>query len=222
MSLRFYTYIHRRASDGQVFYVGKGHAKRAWTTVNRNPHWVSTFKKHGLIVEVVAYWFSEEAAFDHEKVLIAEYRNSGLKLCNKTDGGDGTSGFKFSDESREKLSIARRKRIITEETKLKMSESNKGHKVSAETRAKISAWHTGRIVSAETKVNISKSKLGTIITAEQRKKISIAMTGRYINEETRKKISIIHKGKVITAEQRLKISNKLKQNAKNKREGIPC
>jgi hypothetical protein len=72
-----------------VFYVGKGHANRAYTTQSRNKHWHNIVAKHGVIVEIIAYWFTEEAAFEHEKSLIAEYRKLSQPLCNLTDGGEG-------------------------------------------------------------------------------------------------------------------------------------
>ncbi len=92
MALRFYTYIHRRASDGLIFYVGKGVKNRSHSTQHRNKHWHNTVAKHGVVIEVVAYWFTEEAAFDHEKSLISEYRKLNQPLCNMTDGGEGSSG----------------------------------------------------------------------------------------------------------------------------------
>lgn len=38
-TVEFYVYLHRRATDGRVFCVGKGHGKRAWRTEGRNPKW---------------------------------------------------------------------------------------------------------------------------------------------------------------------------------------
>lgn len=49
----FYVYLHRRATDGRVFYVGKGVSTRAWRKDKRNQHWKNIVKKHGYIVEIV-------------------------------------------------------------------------------------------------------------------------------------------------------------------------
>lgn len=78
---------------------------------------------------------SEKEAFDYEKFFISligriEY---GGTLTNLSDGGEGQSGFKFSEESKKKMSDNRRgdKNVMfgkkhTDETKLKISISNKG------------------------------------------------------------------------------------------------
>jgi group I intron endonuclease len=60
-----------------------------------------------------------------------------------------------SEETKKKLSIARRKRIITEETKQKISQSNMGRIVSGETREKISNALIGKPLSDAHKLNIS-------------------------------------------------------------------
>lgn len=71
-------------------------------------------------------------------------------------------GKKHSKETKEKLSMRRKNRIITEETKKKISESNKGKKLSEETKEKLRIINTGKKLSEETKNNISKSKKGSI------------------------------------------------------------
>jgi hypothetical protein len=108
-----YTYLHRRESDNAPFYIGKGKGKRAWAHASRNQHWKNTVAKHGLKVEIVAEWDDEEMAFEHEKFLIACFRDMGHQLVNITDGGEGVSGFvgfwsgkKQSDEHKAKNSSA--------------------------------------------------------------------------------------------------------------------
>ena len=36
---KFYVYTHRRASNGVVFYVGKGHGRRAYVKSHRGKWW---------------------------------------------------------------------------------------------------------------------------------------------------------------------------------------
>ena len=36
---KFYTYVHRTADTGSVFYVGKGKGQRAYTKFNRTKFW---------------------------------------------------------------------------------------------------------------------------------------------------------------------------------------
>lgn len=105
--MSYYTYLHRRESDNLPFYIGKGQGRRAWAHKGRNPHWERTVAKHGLKVEICAEWSTEVEAFEHEKFLIACFRDMEANLCNKTDGGDGASGMQHTPEE-----VARIKRRV--------------------------------------------------------------------------------------------------------------
>ena len=122
----FYVYIHKRQSDGIVFYVGKGRGRRAHYLHERNDHWQKTFKKHGCSVEIVRGGLCEQKAFEVEKELIAKHDSE--KLCNKTVGGEGTSGYKFTEDQKKRLSESHKGHVVTEETRIKMSEAKKGRK----------------------------------------------------------------------------------------------
>jgi hypothetical protein len=88
----FYTYIHQRADDSKVFYIGKGKDNRAWVT-KRSKHWHSVVKKHGIIVSICAYWPTEEEALEHEVILISCFKKMKHPLVNQTSGGEGTAGM---------------------------------------------------------------------------------------------------------------------------------
>lgn len=85
----FYVYLHRRADDGQVFYVGKGTRRRAWER-RRSLYWRNVEAKHGLIVDIV-FRGSEAECFACEIAEIARQRSYGAPLVNLTDGGEGCS-----------------------------------------------------------------------------------------------------------------------------------
>lgn len=133
----FFVYVHREADTGRVFYVGKGSrdkrdpARRAHTAKRRSQLWQNIVLKHGLIVEVVAWFEGEQDAFDVERGLIAFYgrRCDGGALCNLTLGGDGHKGHRPSEETRRKLIAA-----FSGDR-----HPNWGKKLSAETCAKKSA-----------------------------------------------------------------------------------
>lgn len=129
MNQQFYTYLHTKP-DGTIFYIGKGQAKRAYDLVKRNIHWLRVVNKHGKPnVEILAYWDTEQEALDHEVLLISCFRDMGYVLANLTDGGEGSSGFKHSQESIEKIAKIKRDnptnywlgKTRSEETKQKIS-----------------------------------------------------------------------------------------------------
>lgn len=105
----FYTYMHTRNDTGRPFYIGKGSGDRAWhRSKKRGAHWNNIVRKHGFSAVVLASWETEEAAFEHERLLIAAMRDIGAPLINRTDGGEGKSGATVSNETRAKLSSIKR------------------------------------------------------------------------------------------------------------------
>jgi hypothetical protein len=89
----YYTYIHRKASDGVPFYIGKGTGNRFKSSDPRNAHWLNIVKKHGFKAEIVARWETDSEASEHEILLIDCFKNDlGIALCNMTNGGDGRRG----------------------------------------------------------------------------------------------------------------------------------
>lgn len=109
----FYTYMHCRATDGKVFYIGKGCKRRAWSRDGRSQHWHRAAEKHGVKVEICAPWASEAEAFDHEVFLIEAFRGLGHPLTNSTNGGEGVSGFKRTPEQLASQSASRRAYLQT-------------------------------------------------------------------------------------------------------------
>ena len=103
--MSFYTYMHTRNDTNETFYIGKGHGKRAFWKHGRNHYWTNIVKKHGYTVHVLAQWEKEADAFEHEKFLISCFRKINKDLVNRTDGGDGPTGQKFSNEQRQKMRV---------------------------------------------------------------------------------------------------------------------
>jgi hypothetical protein len=218
MNKQFYAYVHAKPNTvdvGGIFYVGKGHGKRALDMRSRNLHHTNISKKYGFENILVGKLdcSSEQIAFDLEIGLIKCLRRNGVKLVNRTNGGEGTVGH-----------------IVTEEAKQRHSKLMHGRKASDKTKEKMKLAHSGdrnhfygRKHSEETKAKISLKKMGSIApnkgippSLETRAKISATLTGtkgRIPSDETRKKLSESHKGisnGPLSAETKQKLSESIK------------
>lgn len=142
----FYVYLHRKATTGEIFYVGKGTGDRAWQSSSgrRGLHWNSVAAKYGFTVEIAAAGLQEWYAHELERELIALYgrRDLGLgPLINLTDGGEGGSGRKLSKEAAERH--AAKVRAVTATT-----EWRKRHAASVKARSASPEWKEKNLVGA--------------------------------------------------------------------------
>lgn len=112
---RFYVYVHRRKTDGSIFYVGKGRYSRHIEKKGRSKYWQSTANKYGWTSEIVMRFNEEGCAFSFERALIKFYGKE--NLCNLSDGGEGCSGVVRSDETRRKLSQSHTGKSLSKEHK---------------------------------------------------------------------------------------------------------
>ena len=200
-ALGFCTYEHTRVDTGAVFYVGKGRARRASETFNRNIYWKRTVAKAGgFSVRVVVDSVDEELAFLAEVERIDQLRRIGAKLCNMTDGGEGASGLRASDETRLKQSEKRRGALHPQFGKPK----------SELTKAKLRAANVGKTLSPETRSKIGDAIRGRKESIETREKKSLALVGRAgakPSEATRRKMSEARKGKPKSEAMRKKLGD---------------
>lgn len=184
----FYTYIHRRESDDKPFYVGKGRGKRAWHQNKRNSYWRNTVAKHGLKVEICAYWATEEQAFEHEKFLIEHFRDLGMPLVNLTDGGEGTAGYKHGAK---RLSYLKNNNPAKRpDIKAKISENRRGIPVLQNAKRRISRTMTDMWRDPEYKKRQSAAHVGAKHSQEHKNKISLALYGIKRSPETIQKMKL--------------------------------
>lgn len=97
----YFVYIHRRGSNGKIFYVGKGTRSRHKSTWGRTQHWHNIVNKHGYTIEIVQSGMNEWWAYELERDLILKYQDQGL--CNRSEGGKGPEGCKPTPEQLEKI-----------------------------------------------------------------------------------------------------------------------
>ena len=101
----FYTYAYLR-EDGTPYYIGKGKGKRAY---DRKRHSAYVPSRNRILI--LKKNLTEEEAFKHEIYMIAVFGRKDLEtgiLYNLTDGGDGPSGYVYTEEQRKKMGDMRR------------------------------------------------------------------------------------------------------------------
>ncbi|MES1979549.1 MAG: hypothetical protein V4451_16020 [Pseudomonadota bacterium] len=209
---KFYTYVHRRADTGEVFYVGKGQGKRAYDKKHRSIFWKGVATRHGLEVQIVDRFERERDAFRHEKVLIHLFREIGAILCNFTDGGEGCSGYKFSDEARlarnAAIKIAQARPEVKAKQAASLSAALKGKTFSAERRAGMSAAKKGRPLSESHRLSL----IGKLITESHRAALKAANARPDVKARRSAAISATMKGYVKSDEHRANLAKAARED----------
>lgn len=91
----YYVYRHIRLDTNKVFYVGKGHGKRAYSTSDRNKYWGRIVKTFDYKVELIETDLSEQEAYVREVYWIAFYKESNQCEANfQLGGGSASQGIK--------------------------------------------------------------------------------------------------------------------------------
>lgn len=211
MSNDFYVYAHMRKDTRKIFYIGKGRERRVWRQSGRNNlHWSRIVDKYGYYAEILFKDLTEERALLLETQLIAQIgRHDTGKgpLCNHTDGGEGTTGSRHTEEAKARMAASKRgkkRRAFSEEHREKLAAAGKGRIHNAEARAKISATHKGKLKSEAHRQKISEAKRGTICSEETKAKLKGRQPrlGKTLSAESRKKISESRKGFKFTPEEK--------------------
>lgn len=152
MEKKYYIYRHIRLDNNMPFYIGRGTYQktrkytRAFCYYGRNSLWNRISSKHGYRVEIVFESDDFNLVCYKEKYFIKLYGkisdNTGI-LSNLTDGGERESGFKFTQEIKDKISKANKGKTHSIESKKKMSLYRKGIKKSESHKIKIGKKQIG-------------------------------------------------------------------------------
>jgi len=140
-----YAYIRNKTSmngeAGTPYYIGKGKGNRAWSKA----HNVRLPPESWRIV-VIAQDLSEIGAWAFERRMIRIWGRLDLGtgcLYNRTDGGEGASGYRH-----------------TQDTKIIISQKGTGKERSNETKVRISNAKTGKKRDPETVYRIAQTRVG--------------------------------------------------------------
>jgi hypothetical protein len=166
----FYVYALKCPDTGDVRYIGKTcdpERRFRWhmyqKTKDHKGFWIQKLRRNKKkpVIQVLASGLTFDQANNLEIFLIALLRLMGTNLVNSTNGGEGCSGFKQS-----------------EETKQRLREINRGNNHGAHVR------HDEKF-----KAELAQRNRERVWTAEQRKKSSRSHSGRKLTEEHRRKLA---------------------------------
>ena len=187
--MHYYTYAYLR-EDRTPYYIGKGKGNRIYKRGSR----VFAPPKDKSRIIYLKQNLTEGEAFKHEIYMIAVLGRIDLGtgiLHNRTDGGDGVSGYIPSEETRKKISVATKGKnhpmygkTLSDETKRKISEKTRGKKIkpfTEEHRRKLSV--ASKNLSEETRKKLSDANRGE----------NNPNYGKTASEETKRKMSEAHK-----------------------------
>jgi hypothetical protein len=187
----FYTYeLCSSATPTIPFYIGKGkgnrmqcHAKNALRNKCCNKYLQRKILKilkegNDVICNKITNDCSEDFAFEIEKEMIAYCKSVGIKLCNHTDGGEGSSGYKHTEETKKQL-----------KTYIPWCKGKKLGPKSEESKKKQS-------ISMKGKVSPNKGKHASEETVNKQRKAHLGKSNGPHTEETKNKISESNKGQI--------------------------
>ena len=226
-------YCHENKMNGKKYFGITSDITQRWCSegkaYQRNPSCVfgRAIQKYGwdnFNHIIIFKGLTEEQAKQREVALIKYFQTNVCRYgddygYNMTDGGEGSSGYIPSAETRAKQSKALRGMPKSDEWRRKISEANTGKTHSQETRDKISKAHKGVKQSPETIARRAEALRGKVVSEETKARLREAHLGRKMSDEARAKMRDAAKNRGEEWKQKLSDSHKGKP-AWNK--GIPC
>lgn len=145
----FYVYVHRRADNGEIFYVGKGSRNRFRTPRGRSPTWHEAVARHGFTAHVVEDGLTEAEAYEVERSFITTLRNLGHDLVNLSAGGTGV--FQPKASTRARMSVRSKAKWADPIWRTKMEAALKASKADPSVRSRMAAGVAAAWANPETR-----------------------------------------------------------------------
>ena len=190
-----YGYTRERDSEldqkGTYYYIGKGLRRRA-----RSPQHNVPVPKDSIRIVTLLDGMSEEYAFEVEALLISLLGRADLgtgTLRNRTDGGQGSSGYRHTEEAKRKISM--RLANPSSETTAKRIVAHKGMKHSEEARERMRA--AKRNISEETRAKMRAGRKSPNVVGKKRSeatraKMSLARKRWWMNKSAKVNYNILN------------------------------
>lgn len=222
-----------RHLDSERCYVGKTvNLKARWKShkCNSSSYIGRAIKRYGkdaFEFSVLEECSSEEEAYARELFWVSHFQSNKPGLGFNLESG-GRGGKTASLETRTKLSVANKGRVMPDhvkeilhssENREKVRQARIGSSQSEDTKAKISAAHKGRSKSVEAVTKSAAKHRGMKATLETRLKQSIARKGKPHSKEWVAKISKAQTGvpKVVSSDKMLGYRQKMSTVLKGRR-----
>lgn len=212
--------IYRIEMGNGYFYIGSSvnlsnrrgcHLRNLERMEHRNIRMQHCWSKYGIFEFVVLEKCEVECLLSREQEWI-DKNFADPKNLNIAPTAGSCLGRVLSPETRAKISSGNKGKVRSSDAKKKYSIARKGKKASSVALVNMSKAQKGRkgfSPTPETRAKLSaanKGKTGYRHTAESLRKMSESQKGKKLSPETRKKISAAQKGRTFSSEHRAKLS----------------
>lgn len=171
--MRYFVYALCDPRTDGVRYIGQssigmerpwahGYPSKVRVLRTRVNSWIKHLQRQGLSfsVCVLEVFSTPDPLSAAEKGYIQQFAAAGCDLTNLTEGGEGVRGWHHSAETKAKISAALRVRVISAETRKRISDVHRGRRVTAVGLERMRIAARKRQEDPKRRIQISRSQGG--------------------------------------------------------------